>query len=518
MKTFNLYKGLGLLVMGAAIALTGTSCSDDDTSTLKAAVVPSSISFDLPDELEQLIYTDASGSDCLPLIKGQSVTLSYVLEPDSATFKDVTWTSSNPAIASVTDSGVVTALSGGGIGYSMVQVAPVGIFSGSGINAVLKVVVSDELVPADSITINSTADELYGGDTLHLSATVSPDDATYKTVQWSSSNTDVATVDSKGVLTAMTTSTTTATVTITATALDGSGVVATKTITVRQIVQPQDISIDQTYSADNGYECAMNEATLTLSYTTTPAECTTSLIEWTSSDPTVATVDDGVVTFVGYGETTITATCPETGNSSSIKLSIPVGLIRETYHNPDHYVFYNAKQSGNGTSSSHVWHDGYLTITTYTQNATNQRADIKCWETPISLHAGNYPILAIKMDDVKDLGYGITSRNITADMVGTSTSGTSYKALGNGANKYTYDYKCSDGSHVFIYDLTATSFGTGGLAPTNEAISFTTFQFKYADMRTIDHQITYNLYWVQTFKSLSALQEYLTNVDQVTYE
>ena len=37
-------------------------------------------------------------------------------------------------------------------------------------------------------------------------------------------------------------------------------------------------------------------------------------------------------------------------------------------------------------------------------------------------------------------------------------------------------------------------------------------------MRTIDHQITYNIYWVQTFKSMDELKSYLTEVDKVTWE
>ena len=93
-----------------------------------------------------------------------------------------------------------------------------------------------------------------------------------------------------------------------------------------------------------------------------------------------------------------------------------------------------------------------------------------------------------------------------------------FKALGNGNNKYSGDLKCSDGSHVFIYDLTTLAFGTGGLAPTNESISFRTFQLKYADIATIGHQITYNVYWMQSFKSVADVKKYVTEVDKLTYD
>lgn len=511
-----LFRPLSGCLLVTALALSAVSCSnDDDTAALNSIKVASSISFNLTDAQKQLIYTDETGANCLPMVKGETGTLNYSMTPDSITSTAVNWTSTYTNVATVSDQGEVKAISGDGSGYSMVQVAPTGFYSGSGIFAALKIVVSNELTPATAMTVTAPADELYAGDKTQLSLTVLPTNATYKTAKWSSSDESAATVDMYGNVTALVSPRITAPVTITATALDGSGVTATKLLTVKQIVQPQEISIDQSLSADQGYCCAINEQSISLNYTTVPSECTTTLIQWTSSDDNVATVDNGVVTFKGFGDVTITATCPETGKSSTIKLNIPAGLVRETYHHANHYSFYNSAQSGNGTSSSHEWHDGYLSITTYTVNATTQRADIKGYDLPVTLHAGNYPIFAIRMDDVKDKG--ATSRNINMDVVGTSESGTTYKALGGGNNKYTYDYKCSDGSHVFIYDLTQVPCGTGGLLPTNESVGFSTFQVKYADMKGLSAQVKYNLYWVQTFKSMDDLKAYLTS-EGLTYE
>lgn len=509
MKTINIYRqAIKVAAALAAFAAMTTACSDDDASSkLNAAITPSSIVFNLPADIQQYIYTDATGAQCLPMIKGQSVKLDYTLQPDSATFKDVEWSSSNPLIATVDDEGNVTAVSGNA--YSMVGVAPVGVYAGSGINASLKVVVSNELVPATAITISSSSDEVYSGDTLHLAAAIAPDNSTYKTVKWSSSDDAVATVSSDGILTAHEASSIKTPVTITATALDNSGVVGTKTITVRKIVQPQSITLDQHYSASSSYLFALNEQSIDLTYTTTPAECTTSLIQWTSSDESIATVDNGKVTFHGFGSVTITATCPETKQSSSITMTAPAGLIRETFRNENHYIFYDAGQSGNGTKTSHEWHNGYVTITTYAQNATTQRADIKCQSLPIYINAGAYPIFAIKMDDVKDKG--ATSRNINIDSKFVDDANKEYKGLLGGNNKYVHDYKCSDGSHVFIYDYSSTT------APKDATLKATLFQIKYADMKGLDHQIQYNIYWVQTFKSLDDVQKYIENTDKLTF-
>ena len=508
-KKYMLAGSVCCCVTAALTALTAlTACSNDEDLTIVTPVeIPTSVEFNLPAEVQQLIYIDETGAKTLPLLKGESVKLDYTLTPDNATFKDVVWSSSNEQIATVDQQGNVSALSGDG--YSMIQVIPEALYSGSGINAVLKVAVSNQLTKATAIAITASADELYEGNLIELSATVAPANATYKTVSWSVSDAGAASISSDGILTAKIISGTSQQVTVTATALDGSGVTATKDIIIRKIVQPQSVTINTVW---NGYECAINEKTQVLTFTTVPAESTFSLIEWTSSNPEIATVENGIVTFNQdgqFGEFTITATCPETGQSSSVKMNLAAGLIRETFHNQASYSWYNAKQSGNGTESSHEWHDGYLTITTYTQNATNQRADIKCWDKTTWFHVGQYPIFAFRMDDVKDLGLGISSRNINIDAVGATASGVQYKAIANGNNKYLHDYKCSDGSHVFIYDLSQQACGTGGLMPTNETVAFTTLQIKHADMKTIDHQFQYNLYWVQTFKTVDDLDAYV---------
>lgn len=291
------------------------------------------------------------------------------------------------------------------------------------------------------------------------------------------------------------------------------------------------ITIDQTYAASNGYCCAVNEKSLTLS-ATVPSGYTVSQISWKSSDESIATVSGGVVTYAGgFGDVTITAEI-EGVESGSIALSVPCGLVRETFHNQNHYSFDHASQSGNGTSTSSVWHDGYLEITTYAADATKQRGDIKCTDLPVTFHAGNYPIIAVKVEDVKDLysADGVADRNIKMDIVGSvtnedGTTTTEYKKFANDANNaYKNDYSCSDGSHVYVYDLTEQQFRTvAGVAateyaPTDKSMSMTTFNIKYADIKTVSKQLTYKLYWVQTFKSKDDVAAYITNVDKLTYE
>lgn len=485
-----------------------TACSDnDEEAQLKEAILVREVALNLPDNIAQLLYTDDTDATVLPLIKGESVTLPYTISPAGTTFTEVVWSSSNPSCATVDAAGKVTAVSGGGLGYSIVTVMPKGYASGGGVYSSLKVKVSDQLVPASSVNVTVSGTEVYAGETVQATAEILPAEATYRTVKWTSSNEAAATVDKNGVVTGHTTSAIYTPVTITATTLDGSNIIGSVDIVVKQIVQPESITIDQVFSADNGYSCAINEKTLELTYQTSPADCTTSLIEWSSSDESIATVANGVVTFNNsgnFGDVTITALCPATGNSSSVKLNLAAGLMRELFHNEKNLLW----NKDNGQKSTQEWHDGYLTI--YTATGTKQRGDIltgKVW-----LHAGNYPVLVFRIDDLMDRS-DVTARNITLDGSGSDFKG----GLNGNNNKWAKKYKCSDGSSLLVYDLSTQKWATGGLLPTNEAVAFNKLTLKYADIAGATEQLHYNVYWVQTFKTEADALKYVT-AEGLTYE
>lgn len=506
--------GLGCLSMATVIS-TFLSCNDEEVAPLSKAIYPESVEMIISEELQELIYVDDTEVKVLPLIKGEKVELGYKITPEDVTYNEVNWTSSNESVATVDMNGTVNAVSGDGTGVAVIQVAPSVYYSGSDVASALKVLVANSLVSAESITISSDADAVYAGETLQLSASILPSDATYKTVKWASSDETVATVDKNGLVTGKDSGKGSAvSVTITATSLDGADVVASKVITVNSIVQPEDVTIDQEYSSDNGYEFAIAEKSVALNFTTVPEDCTLSLIEWTSSDESIATVEAGVVTFNTkgvFGKVTITASCPETGKSSSIELNLAEGLIRELFRN-ENYTWSNASNA-----DSHTWNkeEGYITINTK-MSGTKYRGDLVCKSETSWLHAGNYPIFAVRMDDVKDYE-GVTARNITFDASGTCNGNKYSGGLDGNNNKWLYDYKCSDGSHVLIYDLTRQKWANGdGLLPTTSVASFTTLQFKYADIVS-PAAVSYNVYWIQTFKTLQDVQAYIKS-EGLTYE
>lgn len=513
----NMYKfNIGIMTF-AGLCSAFVSCKNEDFTDVSEAQFPERVEFVFPDEIKGLIYIDELGSSNLPLLAGETVKLGYEIYPENVTFKDVTWTSSNESVATVSNEGEVKAIEGDGTTFSIIQLAPVAAYSGSGIYKTLKVVVSNTMIQAETVTVSAESQEVYAGETLQLTATILPETSTYKTVKWSSSDESIATVDENGLVTGVVNDNVNANAVITATAMDGSNVSGTFNVTVKQIVPPENVTIDQAYSVENNYLFAIADKKAELKFTTEPEECTLSLIEWTSSDETIATVENGVVTFNQngiFGDVTITATCPETGNSSEIKLHLEEGLIRELFKDENNITWSDAKQSGNGTSTSTEWHDGYVTVTTYKQNETKRRADFKCWEPKVWLNAGIYPIIAIRMQDLND--YGANGRNITLDTSGTC-NGVKYSGGLNGTNnKWLHDYKCEDGSHVFIYDMRTQEFQTGGLLPQNALAEFTTFQLKYADIVSTDN-LKYNVYWVQTFKTIEDVKAYISS-EGLTYE
>lgn len=97
---------------------------------------------------------------------------------------------------------------------------------------------------ATSVILNQTEAELTKGETLTLTATVLPDDATDKTVAWNSSDESVATVEN-GLVTAVSAGTTT----ITATTIDGSNLSASCALTVNRLIIPGDANGDNSIDA-----------------------------------------------------------------------------------------------------------------------------------------------------------------------------------------------------------------------------------------------------------------------------
>ncbi len=234
----------------------------------------------------------------LALDVGESKSLSATVIPENATDKTVAWTSDKPEVASVDANGTVMAKAPGTANITV---------KAADKTASCSVTVAGITVDVTEVTLNKTSLELEAGKTETLSAAVMPENATNKTVSWSSDNSEVADVDANGTVTAKTAGT----AVITAKA---NGKSATCTVTVTggtgETTQTT-IVLDRTTASMKPGE------TFNLKATVTPDGKS---VTWTSSDESKATVSDGKVTAKAEGEVTITATAD--GKSASCKITI----------------------------------------------------------------------------------------------------------------------------------------------------------------------------------------------------
>ena len=231
---------------------------------------------------------------------GQTVQLTATVSPSNATNKALEWKSSNTNVATVDSSGKVTTVANGTATITATAK------DGSKKSASCKITVSipSTTVPVSSVSLNQSSVTITRKwQNTQLTATVAPSNATNKALEWKSSNTNVATVDSSGKVTAVTNGTTT----VTATAKDGSGKSASCKVTV-DIPAPvegvQSIRLDKT-----ALEFTGKGQTATLKATVLPETAANKALTWESADPAIATVDaNGKVTAVGNGTTTIVVT------------------------------------------------------------------------------------------------------------------------------------------------------------------------------------------------------------------
>ncbi len=173
----------------------------------------SDISFDLIAPAATVKATDIHvNPPTLTLTSETPSKLTATVSPSTATDKSVTWSSDDPNVAVVNQSGYVTAVSNG--------TTTIKATTNDGTNLSAQCVVTVKLpVLAKSITLNrSQLTFNKEDDTFQLIATVKPDETTEKSVRWVSDNLSVATVNANGWVTAVANGT----ATITASTTDGS--------------------------------------------------------------------------------------------------------------------------------------------------------------------------------------------------------------------------------------------------------------------------------------------------------
>ena len=211
--------------------------------------------------------------------------IAYVL-PENATYTNLTWESTNSSIATV-NNGIVQGISPG---TTIVKVTTEKVK----ITRVINVVVEKDEVLVEKINVSNKDLELYIGDKVKIDYTLEPTDATNTNISFSTSDPNVVSFDSEGMLVAVNT---------------GNAIVTLKS--TNNIQDQVYVTVKTKDVVEEGVTLNKTKLTLdvgdseTLKATITPANATNKTLTWTSSNPSVATVESGKVVAKSNGTTTI---------------------------------------------------------------------------------------------------------------------------------------------------------------------------------------------------------------------
>ena len=243
------------------------------------------------------------------LLVGEELQLTATISPADATDKDVTWESSKKSVATVDANGLVKAV---GEGEAKITVKTVD----GGKKASATITVIKPHVDVTGVTLDKAEAQLEVGQTIQLTATVAPADATNKEVEWKSSDEKVATVDANGLVKAIAVGD----ADITVTTKEGGKTASAKISVVEP--EPPVVAVESVTLDITEQELKVGEE-LQLTATVKPDDATNKDVEWKSSDEKIATVDaNGLVKAIAKGEANITVTTKDGGKQASAKITV----------------------------------------------------------------------------------------------------------------------------------------------------------------------------------------------------
>ena len=327
--------GLGMLSLLLSVA----SCGDKEYG-------------DAMNEAQLMNDIEVNVGSSLPLAVGMDFVLDYKPVPENVTNPEITLTSSDENVVSVSQDGRVTAKM---IGKAYINLSQSTAFE------TLKTIEVQVMPVATAIELENV--ELFEGTNKKVIVNVTPSDG-YNVFDWKSDNEEVATVADDGTITG----------------------------TVKEV-----IPIDKITLSEPGYDMMIGDKTL-INCLLEPIDASVGLLSWSTTNDRVATVDaDGLVTAVGAGEAEIIAQDPLSGLSASIAVKVVgEGVVSLS-------LSYELKALGWGfgqTPASVNFDAEGMTVNMSLQSNSKYRADLKMAsnDRPVVLNIGTYRYLAFRMD------------------------------------------------------------------------------------------------------------------------
>ena len=291
-------KVLSIILLCAAVLV--SSCKKEETS-----VKVGGVSLDKPS---------------LQLAVGENYALKATVTPENATDKTVTWSSSDNAVATVSETGNVIAIK---VGDAMITATSV---SDNSKKAGCAVTVTEKTIAVTEVKLDKENLPMTVGEKFTLTASVSPENATNKSLTWSSSDESVATVSDKGEITAVKAGD--ATITVTSVSDNSKKADCVVTVTEKPIAVTN-VTLDK-----NELPLLMGEK-FTLTASVTPEDASNKNLTWSSSDESVATVSEsGEITAVKEGSAMITVKSeedPSVTDECSVTVSHPLAALIGSY-------------------------------------------------------------------------------------------------------------------------------------------------------------------------------------------
>lgn len=223
--------------------------------------------------------------------------------------KSVEWESSNPEVATIdSQTGEIKTITEG---ETMIRATT----KKGSFTTTCRLSVSKGIVKVTGVSLNTKSLDLAVGTSAQLTATITPENAKNQSVNWSSSNKNVVTINDAGYVTAHSTGTSI----ITVTTVDG-GFTATCQVSVSNPTPP---SIHVTGVKLNTSTLNLEKGeTAVLKAIVSPTNANNKDVAWHSSNPAVASVNGGTVTASIAGTSTITVTTDEGNHTATCEVTV----------------------------------------------------------------------------------------------------------------------------------------------------------------------------------------------------
>ena len=293
---------------GGASRSSGSSSSGSSSSKSKSSSGSSSGSSSSYSKPKTVYATKVNVSNMPSSIYiGESVRLNGTVYPSNAEDKLISWESSDTSIALVDSNGNLTAV---GVGKVVISAK-----TSRGTTSKFDLTVKE--IVAESISIEGKVDDIFINETINLSVIFTPENTTYKDIEWSSADSGIANIDETGKLTALALGKTT--ITATHKELTDSFEIEVKPILAESI----EISCINEESGEEYDEMRFEAGEIiTLNALVLPDNTTDASVKWYVSDTNVATIDEiGNLTMVSEGTVTVTA---QTSNGLADEIEVEV--------------------------------------------------------------------------------------------------------------------------------------------------------------------------------------------------